>query len=80
MTFREFRERKGYRTQAQLALASGCQQTTISQIELGKIHDPRWSTLRGLSTALGVSVATIARLITHATKSKPARVTKARAA
>ena len=42
MNFRELREHAEL-TQYRLAQLSGVEQTTISQIELGKVRDPRWS-------------------------------------
>ena len=41
-------------TQAELATASGVHQTTISQLELGKIVNPSWDIVVRLSRALGV--------------------------
>lgn len=51
---RYFRRRSGL-SQADLSHSSGIGQDTISSIETGK-HEPRPSTLRKLSTALGVEV------------------------
>lgn len=49
MTLRELRESKGL-TQVQVADTGGIEQTTVSQLELGKIVDPRHSTLKALAT------------------------------
>lgn len=48
MTLRELREKKGL-SQAEVAARGELEQTTISQLELGKIRDPRYSTLRKLA-------------------------------
>lgn len=48
---RRYREARGL-TQAALAEASKVPQRHVSQIELGKIADPRWSTVYRLSRAL----------------------------
>lgn len=54
MTLREARrEIKGW-TQEQLEDASGVEQQNISKIELGKIADPRNSTVQALAAALGI--------------------------
>jgi transcriptional regulator with XRE-family HTH domain len=62
MNFRELREHAGI-TQYRLARLSGVEQTTISQIELGKVRDPRWSTISALATALNVAPGTVAKAI-----------------
>jgi transcriptional regulator with XRE-family HTH domain len=67
MTFRQLRERAEV-TQYRLAQLSGVEQTTISQIELGKVRDPRWSTISALATALGVAPGTVAKAITDTAK------------
>ena len=63
MTFRELRERAGFNHQLDLAARSGVQQTTISQLELGKVRDPRWSTIEALADALGVAPVVVVRAI-----------------
>ena len=55
-------------TQYRLAKVSGVEQTTISQLELGKVKDPRWSTLSALAVALDVSPGTVAKAIGHGAK------------
>lgn len=67
MNFRELREQAGI-TQYRLARLSGVEQTTISQIELGKVRDPRWSTISALATALNVSPGVVAKAITKTAK------------
>ena len=62
MTVRELRERTGL-SQAELAAAAGCEQTTISQLELGKVRDPRYSTIAAVARALRVSVDELAAAI-----------------
>lgn len=62
MTFRELRERAEL-SQAQLAEAAGVDQTTISQIELGKVRDPRYGTVKALAKALGTTPDNLAKLI-----------------
>lgn len=62
MKLRALRERAGL-TQEQLASKSGVQQTTISQLELGKVRDPQYSTVAALAFALGMSTDQVARAI-----------------
>jgi transcriptional regulator with XRE-family HTH domain len=71
MNFRQLRDHAGL-TQYRLAKVSGVEQTTISQLELGKVKDPRWSTLSALAVALGVSPGTVAKAI-GAQTAKPAK-------
>jgi transcriptional regulator with XRE-family HTH domain len=71
MNFRQLREHAGL-TQYRLAQVSGVEQTTISQIELGKVRDPRWSTLSALATALNATPIVVAKAIEHTTKWKTA--------
>lgn len=65
MTLRELRESKGL-TQVELAAAAGCEQTTISQLELGKVGDPRYSTVEALAGVLDVTPAVVAAAIREA--------------
>lgn len=67
MNFRALREHAGI-TQYRLAKLSGVEQTTISQLELGKVRDPRWSTISALATALNASPGTVAKAIAETTK------------
>lgn len=62
MTFRELRESVGL-DQPQLAFRSGVHQTTISQIECGRVRDPRYSTVQALADALGTTAAVVVRAI-----------------
>ena len=62
MNFRRLRERAGL-TQYRLAQLSGVEQTTISQLELGKVRDPRWSTISALAVVLNATPGTVARAI-----------------
>lgn len=66
MTFRELRLKKGL-TQPELAAEAACGQVTISQIELGKVREPRYSTMQRLAKALGVTVDALARSIRNTT-------------
>lgn len=67
MNFRQLRERVGM-TQYRLAQVSGVEQTTISQLELGKVRDPRWSTISALASALDASPSTVAKAIENTAK------------
>lgn len=55
MTLRELREKKKL-SQAEVAERSGVEQTTVSQLELGKVRDPRISTLEKLATVYDVKL------------------------
>jgi transcriptional regulator with XRE-family HTH domain len=69
MNFRQLRERAGL-TQYRLAKLTGVEQTTISQLELGKVRDPRWSTISVLADALDTTPAMVAKAIDNTTKRK----------
>jgi transcriptional regulator with XRE-family HTH domain len=62
MTFKQLRERAKL-SQGQLADAAGVDQTTISQIELGKVRDPRYGTVSALAEVLGTTPAILANVI-----------------
>lgn len=62
MTFRDMRKRAGF-TQQALATAAGVDQVTISQLELGKVRDPRYSTIRALARALDTTEGAVAKAI-----------------
>lgn len=62
MDFRTLRRRSKL-TQYRLAKLSGVEQTTISQLELGKVRDPRWSTVNALATALNTTPGVVAKAI-----------------
>lgn len=68
MNFRALRKARGYPTATSLAVKTGTvKMETISQIESGKVGDPRLSTLEPLAKALGVSIEVVAKAI-RATK------------
>ena len=71
MNFRKLREAAGI-SQYRLAKVSGVEQTTISQIELGKVRDPRWSTISALAEALHAAPGTVAKAITETAKRRTA--------
>jgi transcriptional regulator with XRE-family HTH domain len=52
MTLREARLQRRM-TQEDLAAKSGVEQTTISNIETGRVQSPSWDTVAKLSAALG---------------------------
>lgn len=62
MTFRHLRESR-HLSQTELAQQSGVLKATISQIELGRNTDPRYSTIKALADALGVTPEVVARAI-----------------
>lgn len=64
MTFRELRIARGFRTATRLAEKTGTVKLeTISQLDLGKVGDPRLSTLEPLAKAMRVSMETLAKAI-----------------
>jgi transcriptional regulator with XRE-family HTH domain len=63
MTFRELRERKGFKTGSELARTARVQQTTVSQLDYGKVTDPRYSTVEALAEALGTTPAVVMRAV-----------------
>jgi transcriptional regulator with XRE-family HTH domain len=71
MTFRELLREAGM-TGYRLAKRSGVEQTTISQLELGKVRDPRWSTIHALAVALDTTPGTVAKAIAQ-TPRRPAK-------
>jgi transcriptional regulator with XRE-family HTH domain len=62
MTFRQMREAAKL-TQEQLALAAGIDQTTVSQIETGKVRSPQYATVSSLAKALGAATDDVAAAI-----------------
>lgn len=64
MTLRELRERKNL-TQAEVAERGDVEQVTVSQLELGKIRDPRISTLEKLAGVYGVALKTVREALTE---------------
>ena len=67
MNFRQLRKHARI-TQYRLAKLSGVEQTTISQIELGKVRDPRWSTISALADVLNATPSTVALAIKQTAK------------
>jgi predicted transcriptional regulator len=63
MTFRQLRERAGFKTGVRLAAAAGVKQTTVSQLDYGKVQDPRYSTVEAIAEALGVTEAVVMRAV-----------------
>jgi transcriptional regulator with XRE-family HTH domain len=59
---RALREGRGL-SQSRAAQVCGLTQTTISMLELGRVSDPRWSTLRALARGYKLSVADIMRAV-----------------
>lgn len=60
MTLRELREKRKLSQQQVVALSDGeLDQTTVSQLELGKVRDPRHSTMQRLAAAYGVRLQVI---------------------
>lgn len=55
LTLKDARKRKGFKTQSQLAAASGVAQGRISDIESGTIRQPELSTMEKLATALNMT-------------------------
>lgn len=53
----KLKESRGRLTQQELAELSGIDQTTISDIENGRIKKPSWETVARLSAALGLDPA-----------------------
>ncbi len=70
MTFRQLLHEAGM-TGYRLAKLSGVEQTTISQLELGKVRDPRWSTISALANALDTAPGTVAKAIAETPRRQP---------
>jgi transcriptional regulator with XRE-family HTH domain len=64
MNLRELREANKL-SQLDAADRGGIEQTTVSQLELGKVRDPRHSTLKALALAYGCSVQDVATALEH---------------
>lgn len=58
MTLRELRDTKGL-SQVEVAERGALEQTTVSQLECGKISDPRHSTLQKLARVYGVKLQVV---------------------
>jgi transcriptional regulator with XRE-family HTH domain len=67
MNFRQLRQQARI-SQYRLAQLSGVEQTTISQLELGKVRDPRWSTISALAAALNATPSVVAKAIEQTAK------------
>ena len=72
MTFRQLLREAGM-TGYRLAKLSGVEQTTISQLELGKVRDPRWSTIAALAGALEIAPSTVAKAIAETPPKRPGK-------
>ena len=68
MTFRELREKHGFSNGAHLAKLAGIDQTTISQLDAGKITNPRYGTVEAIGDVLGLSTAVVMRAIRQTVK------------
>jgi transcriptional regulator with XRE-family HTH domain len=62
MNFRRLRESAGF-TQESLAAEIRCDQTAISQMETGKVRDPKYSTVISLAKALRTTPDAVASAI-----------------
>ncbi len=62
MTLRDLREKRNL-SQAEVATRAAFDQTTVSQLELGKIHDPRHSTITKLASVYGVRIQTVSQAL-----------------
>jgi len=63
MTFRALREKAGFANGARLAQLANIDQTTISQLDAGKVTDPRYSTVEAIAEVLGVTTGAVMRAI-----------------
>lgn len=80
MMFRELRESKGFLTGSDLAEAAGVKQTTVSQLDLGKIRDPRYSTVKAIADALGTTPIILAKVIERTAEAADVRPIRRRRA
>jgi transcriptional regulator with XRE-family HTH domain len=64
VTFKQLRERAQL-TQEALADVSGVHQTTVSQIETGKIRSPQYATVAALAKALNTTPEVVANAISE---------------
>ena len=67
MTFRELRKRRFDRA-VDLAAAAGIEPSTLHKIEAGRVPDPRFSTIKALADALGVTPEVVARAVRASAK------------
>jgi transcriptional regulator with XRE-family HTH domain len=79
MTFRQLVDEAGI-TAYRLAKLSKVEQTTISQLQLGKVRDPRWSTIAALADALNTAPAIVAKSIAETPKRPPPKRSTAKRA
>ena len=68
MTFRELREKHGFPNGAHLAKLAGIDQSTISQLDVGKIENPRYGTVEAIADVLGLSTAVVMRAVRQTVK------------
>jgi transcriptional regulator with XRE-family HTH domain len=68
MTFKELREQAGFENGARLAKLAGIDQTTISQLDAGKIANPRYGTVEALADVLGLPTGAVMKAIRHTVK------------
>ena len=68
MTFRELREKHGFSNGAHLAKLAGIDQSTISQLDVGKITNPRYGTVEAIADVLQLSTAVVMRAIRQTAK------------
>jgi transcriptional regulator with XRE-family HTH domain len=63
MTFKELRERQGFASAARLARFAAIEANTISQLDAGKIQNPRYATVEAIADVLDVPTAVVMRAI-----------------
>jgi len=72
MTLRELREAAGLTQEEAAAKTTTLHQTTISQLELGKVPEPRHSTLKALAAIYNVPVEDVARALAESIRDSEA--------
>jgi predicted transcriptional regulator len=72
MTFKELRVRRGYPNGLELGRVAGIDETLISKFDRGIVPDPRYSTVKALAGALGVSTETVSRAISRSVAARSA--------
>jgi transcriptional regulator with XRE-family HTH domain len=70
MTFKQLRESHGFLTAAELARKAGVKPTTVSQLDLGKLRNPRYGTIEAIADALGVSPQMVMRSVRNTRKER----------
>lgn len=63
MTFKELRERQGFASAARLAKFADVEATTISQLDCGKVQNPRYATVEAIAEVLDVTPGVVMRAI-----------------